>query len=458
MSRLLAYFQLDARRTTVATEVRAGITTFLVMAYVMFVNPQYVSSANPALANAGAPGPVAIAAASALAAGLLTIAMGLVTNYPFAMASGMGLNAVVAYDLIATKGLSWGDAMAVIVWEGIIITLLVVTGLRQAIIDAIPMVLKRAIAVGIGLFMLMIGLYEGGVIVKSPASGVAMTLGFGTTPHATLAVFGTGLLLALVLLQRKTPGGLLLAILGATGVALLLGVTHLPTQLVSPFDPAHFSGVGQALGAMGSVWSSGIGPLAVALAIFTIMLSDFFDTAGTIVGLGARAGMLDANGRLPHAGRVLLVDSLGAGLGGVFGVSSVTTYIESAGGIEEGGRTGLTSVVTGVLFLLVIVAAPIAGMIPAAATAPALVVIGTLMFQTMRDVTWSDLSDGFPILATLILMPLTYSITNGVGGGFLTYGILKLAAGKGREVSPLLWVVNAAFAVYFAMKLGLIGR
>ncbi|MEI6739050.1 MAG: NCS2 family permease [Gemmatimonadaceae bacterium] len=457
MSRLLAYFQLDARRTTVATEVRAGITTFLVMAYVMFVNPQYVSSANPALAHAGAPGPVAIAAASALAAGILTIAMGLVTNYPFAMASGMGLNAVVAYDLIATKGLSWSEAMAVIVWEGLIITLLVVTGLRQAIIDAIPMVLKRAIAVGIGLFMLMIGLYEGGVIVKSPASGVAMTLGFGTTPHAVLAVFGVGLLLALVFLQRKTPGGLLLAILGATGVALLTGVTTLPAQFVSPFDPAQFSGVGQAFGAMGSVWSSGTGPLAVALAIFTIMLSDFFDTAGTIVGLGARAGMLDERGRLPHAGRVLLVDSLGAGLGGVLGVSSVTTYIESAGGIEEGGRTGLTSVVTGLLFLLVIVAAPIAGMIPAAATAPALVVIGTLMFQTMRDVEWSDLSDGFPILATLMLMPLTYSITNGVGGGFLTYGILKLAAGKGREVSPLLWVVNAAFTVYFAMKLGLIG-
>ena len=454
MSRLAAFFRLHERRTTVATEVRAGITTFLVMAYVMFVNPNYISSANAAIAGSGAPGPVAIAAASALAAGVLTIAMGLVTNYPFALASGMGLNAVVAYDLIAAKGLSWPEAMAVIMWEGIVITVLVLSGLRQAIIEAIPLALKQAIAVGIGLFMLVIGLFEGGVIVKSPAAGVAMTLGFGTTPHATLAVFGVGLVLALVLVQRKTPGALLIAILAATWLAITIGVSSLPTSVTSPFDRAQFVGVGAAFGSFWSVWSSGTGFLSVALAVFTIMLSDFFDTAGTIVGLGARGGMLDAEGRLPKAGRVLLVDSIAAGMGGVFGVSSVTTYIESAGGIEEGGRTGLTSVVTGLLFLAVIVAAPIAGMIPAAATAPALVVIGYLMFQTVREVQWTDLTDGFPILTTLIMMPLSYSITTGIGAGFVSYGILKVAAGRGREVKPLLWVAIAAFTVYFGLKLG----
>jgi AGZA family xanthine/uracil permease-like MFS transporter len=457
MASIASFFQLEARHTTVATEVRAGITTFLVMVYVMFVNPSYVSSANAALAGSGAPGAVAVAAATALAAGVLTIAMGLVTNYPFALASGMGLNAVVAFDLIAGKGLSWREAMAVIVWEGIIITLLVLTGLRQAIIDAIPLSLKRAIAVGIGLFMLMIGLYEGGVIVKSPSAGVAMTLGFGTASRPGLAVFGVGLAVALVLVQRKTPGALLLAIVAATLTALANGVSALPHSLVNPFDAGNFAGVGAAFGSLFSVWSNEVGFLAVALAVFTIMLSDFFDTAGTIVGLGERGGMLDAEGRLPGAGKVLLVDSIAAGVGGILGVSSVTTYIESAAGIEEGGRTGLTSVVTGILFLAVIVAAPVAGMIPAAATAPALVVVGYLMFQTIRDVNWTDATDGFPILTTLIMMPLSYSITNGIGAGFVAYGLQKAAAGKGREVKPLLWVVIAAFAAYFALKLKLIG-
>jgi len=460
MATIAKYFQLKKRGTTFSTEVRAGVTTFLVMGYIIFVNPLYVSSANGALAGSGAPGPVAVAAATALAAGILTIAMGLIANYPFALAAGMGLNAVVAFDLIAGKGLSWQEAMAVIVWEGVIITILVLTGFRKAILEAIPLSLKRAIAVGIGLFLLMIGLFEGGIIVKSPAPTVPLTLGFGTTPLATLAVFGTGLVVALVLIGRKKgplPGALLIAIIAATVVALGVGVTSIPATLVSPLDSSNFSGIGAAFGSLTSVWSNGVGVVAIALAVFTIMLSDFFDTAGTIVGLGERGGMLDKKGQLPGSDKVLLVDSIAAGLGGIFGVSSNTTYIESAAGIEEGGRTGLTSVVTGLLFLAALVAAPIAGIVPAAATAPALVVVGYLMFQSIRDVKWADPSEGFPILATLIMMPLAYSITDGIGAGFITYGLLKAAKGDASDVKPLLWIAIAAYLVYFALKLGLIG-
>ncbi|MEY4388887.1 MAG: hypothetical protein RLZZ432_606 [Chloroflexota bacterium] len=459
MASIASYFELKKWKTDVATEVRAGATTFLVMAYIIFVNPLYVSSANGALEGSGAPGAVAVAAATALAAGILTIAMGLIANRPFALAAGMGLNAVVAFDLIAGKGLRWEEAMAVIVWEGVVITLLVLTGFRKAILEAIPLSLKRAIAVGIGLFLLMIGLFEGGIIVKSPAPTVPLTLGFGTTPIQTLAVFGAGLLVALVLIGRKRgplPGALLIAIGAATLVALAVGVTSIPATLVSPLDSSNFAGIGAALGSLTSVWSNGIGVISIALAVFTIMLSDFFDTAGTIVGLGERGGMLDKKGQLPGSDRVLLVDSIAAGVGGLFGVSSNTTYIESAAGIEEGGRTGLTSVVTGLLFLAALVAAPIAGIVPAAATAPALVVVGYLMFQSIRDVQWSKTSEGFPILATLIVMPLAYSITDGIGVGFITYGLLKAAEGDADEVKPLLWVAIAAYLVYFAIKLGFI--
>ena len=465
MASIAKYFQLKKRGTTVGTEVRAGATTFLVMAYIIFVNANYIGAgaAGGAIGAAGAPSAEAIFAVTALGAGLLTILMGVVANYPFALAAGMGLNAVVAFQLILGLGLTWAEAMAVIVWEGIFITILMLTGFRKAILEAIPLNLKRAIAVGIGLFLLLIGLFEANVVVKSFAGTVPLGLfsgiGFGGVevpvadlPH--LAIFGAGLLTALALIRR--PGGLLISIGVGTLVALVLGVSSIPTSFVSPLDASNFVGIGQAFGSMFSVWSTGAGFLAVALAVFSIMLSDFFDTAGTMVGLGARAGLLDSKGQLPGSNRVLLVDSIAAAAGGALGVSSNTTYIESAAGIKEGGRTGLTSVVTGALFLCAVLLSPIAGIVPAAATAPALVIIGYLMFEAIRDVQWKDATDGFPILATLIVMPLSYSITDGIGVGFLTYGILKVTAGKASDVKPLFWVSIAAFVVYFLVKLGII--
>jgi AGZA family xanthine/uracil permease-like MFS transporter len=469
MATIASYFQLKKRGTTVGTEVRAGATTFLVMAYIIFVNANTVSQSNAALADIpGVPSFLPVAVATALAAGVLTIAMGLISNYPFALAAGLGLNSTVAYGLIIGKGLPWDQAMAVIFWEGVIITVLVLTGFRQAILEAIPLQLKRAIAVGIGLFIMIIGLNEGGIVVNGPTP---LTLGSLTTP--AILTFIIGLVIALVLTARKVKGSLLFSIVGATIAAVVLNnlygqdiegpinsagfldvTAKLPSdlsQLIFNFSAENFSTIGKPLGAIFTVWQNGIGVLAVALAVFTLMLSDFFDTAGTMVGLGERAGLTNSKGQLPGSDRVLLVDSLAAAVGGAFGVSSNTTYIESAAGIEEGGRTGLASVVTGLLFLAAIVIAPVTGIVPAQATAPALVLVGFLMFQVIKDIEWKSVVDGFPILVTIVMMPFTYSITTGIGLGFVTYGFLKVATGKASDVKPLMWVSIIGFLLYFAL-------
>lgn len=469
MASIASYFQLKKRGTTVGTEVRAGVTTFLVMAYIIFVNANTVSQSNAALSTVpGVPSFLPVAVATALAAGVLTIAMGLVANYPFALAAGLGLNSTVAYGLILGKGLPWDQAMAVIFWEGVLITVLVLTGFRQAILEAIPLQLKRAIAVGIGLFIMIIGLNEGGIVVNGPTP---LTLGSLTTP--AILTFIIGLVIALVLTARKVKGSLLFSIVGATVAAVILNnlygqdidgpinsagfldvTAKLPSdlsQLIFNFNAENFSTIGKPLGAIFTVWQNGVGALSVALAVFTLMLSDFFDTAGTMVGLGERAGLTNSKGQLPGSDRVLLVDSLAAAVGGAFGVSSNTTYIESAAGIEEGGRTGLTSVVTGLLFLAAIVIAPVTGIVPAQATAPALVLVGFLMFQVIKDIEWKSVVDGFPILVTIVMMPFTYSITTGIGLGFVTYGFLKVVTGSARDVKPLMWVSIIGFLVYFAL-------
>ena len=469
MASIASYFQLKKRGTTVGTEVRAGVTTFLVMAYIIFVNANTVSQSNAALSTVpGVPSFLPVAVATALAAGVLTIAMGLVANYPFALAAGLGLNSTVAYGLILGKGLPWDQAMAVIFWEGVLITVLVLTGFRQAILEAIPLQLKRAIAVGIGLFIMIIGLNEGGIVVNGPTP---LTLGSLTTP--AILTFIIGLVIALVLTARKVKGSLLFSIVGATVAAVILNnlfghdiegpinsagfldvTAKLPSdlsQLIFNFNAENFSTIGKPLGAIFTVWQNGVGVLSVALAVFTLMLSDFFDTAGTMVGLGERAGLTNSKGQLPGSDRVLLVDSLAAAVGGAFGVSSNTTYIESAAGIEEGGRTGLTSVVTGLLFLAAIVIAPVTGIVPAQATAPALVLVGFLMFQVIKDIEWKNVVDGFPILVTIVMMPFTYSITTGIGLGFVTYGFLKVVTGSARDVKPLMWVSIIGFLVYFAL-------
>jgi AGZA family xanthine/uracil permease-like MFS transporter len=488
---LAGFFKFRERGTSTATEVRAGLTTFMVMAYIIFVNPTILSSGP--LAEAGPPF-LAVAVATALAAGILTIAMGLATNYPFAMAAGLGLNAVVAFELILGRGLAWQDAMAVIVWEGIIITILVLTGLREAVMNAIPLNLKRAIAVGIGLFILFIGLVNGGFVTVGP--GVPPVQPGDIVNVATLT-FVLGLGIALALMARRVRGALLLTIVLTTIIAIVLnaivgpeasgflaGTAALPGSIdgyIFNFQLENFQTILQPLMPehLFGVWTN-YNFLIIALVVFTLMMADFFDTMGTVVGVGEQAGFVDARGRLPGIRNVLLVDSLGAVTGGAFGVSSNTTYIESAAGVAEGGRTGLTAVVTGILFIVAILFAPIAGIVPAQATAPVLVVVGFLMFTIAREFDWggepvpsaSGPAEGeqhdlrtpepdvrsepridviFPVLATLIVMPLTFTITDGIAAGFVTYVFLKLVSGRAREVHPLMWAVSIAFALFFAV-------
>ena len=452
-----SYFRLEERGTSVSTEVRAGLTTFMVMAYIIFVNPSILSTGP--LEGAGPPF-LPTVVATALAAGILTIAMGLASNYPFALAAGLGLNAVVAFQLILGRGFQWQEAMAVIAWEGILITILVLTGLREAIMNAIPLTLKRAIAVGIGLFILFIGLVNGGFV--RAGEGTVVTLGSLTTP--AFLTFVIGLAVALALMALRVKAALLIAILVATIVAIILrsvfgdasgfgpGQAVLPEQYLFDFSAENFSTILAPLGFMLSVWTNPeLGLLVVALAVFTLMLSDFFDTMGTVVGIGEEAGFIDEQGRLPGVRNVLLVDSIAAIVGGLFSTSSNTTYIESAAGVSEGARTGLASVVTGLLFLAAILIAPIAGVVPAQATAAALVVVGYLMFRNIKDIEWGDIDDVFPALATMIVMPLTFSITDGIAAGFISFVFLKVVRGKVGEVHPLMWGTSLAFVLYLAV-------
>jgi AGZA family xanthine/uracil permease-like MFS transporter len=458
---IASYFRFGERGTNFSTELRAGLTTFMVMAYIIFLNPTILSSGP--LAEAGPPF-IPVAVATALAAGILTIAMGLATNYPFALAAGLGLNAVVAFELILGRGFAWQEAMAVIVWEGVLITILVLTGLREAIMNAIPLQLKRAIAVGIGLFILFIGLVNGGFVVRNPDSPVPPVLPGGILNVATLT-FVIGLAIALALTARKVRAALLLSIIATTVIAIILnaivGVANsgflpntavMPTQYFFDFSLDNFQTILQPLRPefLLGVWTRH-NALIVGLVVFSLMLSDFFDTMGTVIGVGEQGGFVDENGRLPGVRRVLLVDSLGAVTGGAFGVSSNTTYIESAAGVAEGGRTGLTAVVVGVLFLMAILIAPIAGIVPAQATAPVLVVVGYLMFTLAREFDWGDMDLTFPALATMIVMPLTFTITTGIAAGFVSYVFLKTVTGRARDVHPLLWVVATAFVLFFAV-------
>jgi AGZA family xanthine/uracil permease-like MFS transporter len=449
-------FDLNRRGATLGGEVRGGLTTFMVMAYIIFVNPAILSFAGiPPLQGQGPSFP-ATQAATCLVAGAMTIAMGVVTNYPLAVASGMGLNAVVAFQLIAGMKLPWTAAMGVVVLEGLVITVLVLTGFREAIMNAIPVALKRAIGVGIGLFILFIGLVSGGIVKPGPP-GVPVTLGDLSSAPVAVAVFG--LLLTLWLTARRSSGALLVGILASTVVAIAVNAMTggrafpIPGQAVWPATLVawpDFTSLGAGLDF--SVFVR-IGLVTAIVTIFSIMLSDFFDTMGTVIGIGGEAGWLTPAQRLPRLNRVLLVDSVAAMAGGAAGASSATTYIESAAGVAAGARTGLAAVVTGLCFLLALFFAPLAGVVPAHATAPALIVVGYLMSRVVREIPFADLEEGFPALLTLTVMPFTYSITNGIGAGFIAYCFIKLVRGKGREVAPMMYVAALAFVVYFVLPL-----
>jgi AGZA family xanthine/uracil permease-like MFS transporter len=386
-----------------------------------------------------------VSAATALIAGIMTIAMGVVANYPFALAAGLGINAIVAFSLTA-KGLDAKGAMGVIVIEGLVITALVLVGLREAVMNAVPIALKRSIGVGIGLFILFIGFANGGII-----NGQAST--YGSLPAVQMQpitdprqyVFLFGLALTIVLFAMRIRAALIISILVTTVVAVVFGIQKVGALTWQP----NFATLGLGLQDPFQAFAK-LGILTAVLTIFAIMLLDFFDTMGTVTGVATEAGLAEPDGRVPGVGRVLLVDSIAAFVGGAAGTSSNTTYIESAAGVAEGGRTGFTSVVTGVLFLLAIFLAPLAGVVPAVATAPALVIVGYLMFTQIRDIPVDNIEEGLPALLTMILMPLTYDISVGIGAGFIAWTLLKVVRGKIAAIHPLMWVVSIAFLIYFA--------
>ena len=428
-------FALDERGSTVEREVIAGLATFMTMAYIIFVNPQVLK---------GAGMPVeAVAAATCIAAAVPTLIMGLWANYPFALASGMGLNAALAMH--ATKpGMDWQTMMGVIVVEGAIVTVLVLTRVREQVMQAIPMNLKRAIGVGIGIFIAFLGMQHAGWVIQG--ENALVTHGVFHTKDTLVSTLGV--LLMMLLLAFRVRGAILLGILGTAAVAWVADsltpgasrLTAVPERWIAMPDFSTF-------------WRANIlGALQPALVgvIFAFLITDFFDTMGTVIGIGGQAGFLDERGNLPRLNRVLLTDSLAAVWGGLCGASSVTTYIESAAGISEGGRTGLTSVVVSVLFLLSLLFAPLVGAVPAVATAPALIIVGYLMMTVVREMDFQTPERGIPAFLTMLLIPLTQSISFGIGVGFISHVMVMLLRGKGREVSPWMYGIALLFAISFA--------
>ena len=450
-------FKVRAAGSTVGTEIRGGLTNFLVMSYILVVNPLVLSSA-------GIPFPASVAA-TALMAALFTGGMALWPNYPYTGAAGLGINAVVAFGLVKGAGLSWQGAMGVVALEGAAICVAMALGVRRALLDAVPVPMKLGIGAGIGAFIFAIGAFNGGLAVGTgnPSDPVAL----GNLNSATVIVTLGGLLLTAFLYARGIKGSLILGIIGATIIGFIVnagtggatysgqpGVAVMPSTLFSTPD---FSTLGAVFGSganglyLFEVFRLGI--FVAVLTVFALMLSDFFDTAGTVVSVAAEGGWLKPDGSIDRADSVFWVDSLGALFGGIAGTSSNTTYIESGAGVAEGARTGLASLVTAVLFLLAIFLAPIAGIVPQQATAPALMLVGWFMFRPILDLNKVgniDFATGFAVLLTIFIMPLTYSITNGIGAGFVAYVLLKIASGKMGEVNRPLLVASIAFAIYFA--------
>ncbi|WP_043559994.1 NCS2 family permease [Actinomyces israelii] len=456
-----SFFHITERGSTLAREIRGGVVTFFTMAYILVLNPLILSTPHEGVAPLGTT--EQIAAGTALIAGVMTILMGLVANYPMALAAGLGINAMVAYTLVGTSGMTYADAMGLIVLEGIIILVLVLTGFREAVFRAVPAHIKTAISVGIGLFIALIGLVDAKVV---RAGGTPLELGLGGSLQGwPVLVFLFGLFLMIILHVRQVKGSILIGIVASTVLAAVIeAAAHLgafdaqtnptgwslsvpslsgsPVELPDPATLGHFS----LLGSLDRV-----GVVSVVLLVFSLLLADFFDTMGTMVAIGAEGDLLGEDGTPPRTREILVVDSLAAIAGGLGGVSSNTSYVESAAGVGEGARTGLASVVTGVLFLLSMFLAPVVSMVPYEAATPALVIVGFLMMTQVTDIEWKSPEIALPAFITIIMMPFSYSITNGIGAGFIAYLVVQLARGRVKEIHPLMWVASLMFIIYFTL-------
>jgi AGZA family xanthine/uracil permease-like MFS transporter len=467
------YFHMTERGSNLGTEVRGGIVTFVTMAYIVVLNPLIVGTAKDINGNFPGGGQdigVAIslvAAATALVAGIMTIFMGVLGRFPIAIAAGLGLNGFLAFGL--APFMTWPQAFGLVVIEGVIVLLLVLTGFRTAVFHAVPDALKYSIGAGIGLFIALIGLVDAGIV---RTGNPLITFGVrGELAGWPIFTFVFGLMVTVILVALRKRAAILIGLLATTVLAVVLETTQkiggintieddpgfnptgwnlnvpaIPETLIGYVDPTPLFDF-DIFGAFGA-----IGVLAAGLAVFSLLLSDFFDTIGTVTGLANEADLMNADGEVEHLGEILAVDSVAAIAGGLAGTSSNTAYIESASGISDGARTGIASLVTGVLFLLAMFIAPLTKIVPYEAAAPALVIVGFLMMTQIRHIPFDDYAIAIPSFLTIILMPFTYSITNGIGAGMVTFVAIKIAQGKSKEVSGLMWVIAAAFMIYFAVN------
>lgn len=443
-----------------AAEIRGGVVTFIAMAYIIVLNPIILSSSQDVAGHKL--GFAQVSATTSLAAGVMTILFGVFARLPFAFAAGLGINSFLATTVVGS--LTWPEAMGLVVVNGLIIVILAVTGLRRLVFDAVPMQLKLAITAGIGLFILFIGLVDAGFIGSTGRPSPPVGLGAGGVGSITTVptvVFVITLLVTGILVVRKVPGGILIGLVVGTVLAVVIeAIWHLgsavehpggwslsvPTLSGSPFAIPDLSLVGAfSLNSFGR-----IGVLAAAMLVFTLVFANFFDAMGTFTGLSREAGLADAQGTFPRLRSALIVEGAGAVVGGATSASSNTVFIESGAGIEEGARTGFANLVTGVLFLAAVFVTPLASIVPTEVAAAALVVVGAMMTSHLRHIDLSEFSVALPVVLTVAVMPFSYSIANGIGVGFIAWVVLRSAAGKAREISPLLWIVAAGFFVYFA--------
>ena len=430
------YFKIREKGSSVRTELIAGLTTFIAMAYILFVNPNI-------LADAGIPKDAAIASTIWIAA-LASMAMGVFANYPVALAPGMGLNAFFAYYVCGVLGLHWTVALGAVFFSGVLFLILTVGGIRQAIINAVPRDLKLAISVGIGLFIAFIGLKGTGLIVENSATYVS--LGHVTAPTTLLSLFG--LLFTAALMARNVHGSILIGIFVTTVLAMVLGMTPAPQGLgdiVSTSLP-HMGGTFGQLDLAGA-WNYGLVSI-----IFTFTVVELFDNMGTLIGLTTKAKMVKPDGHIENIDKALTTDAVGTMVSAVFGTSTVTSYIESAAGIAAGGRTGLTALAAGVLFLAALLFTPLIGLVPAFATAPALILVGALLMSEVGKIDFSDFTNALPAFLTIIMMPLTSSIANGFAFGFISYTVMKLFAGQYKQISWIMYLVSIAFLINLALR------
>ncbi len=430
-------FQLSGSRTDIRTEVLAGVTSFVTLAYILFVNPSI-------LKDAGMP-PEATFAATCIASAFATLVMGFYANYPIAVAPGMGLNAFFTYAVVIGMKLPWQTALGSVFISGLIFFILTVTKVREWIVDGVPEVLRLAIGVGIGLFIAFIGLRNAGIIVKNEAT----LLGLGDMKSIGVLVAVAGVIITSFFVARRVRGALLIGILATTALAMIVGVAQAPSGINS------FVSAGNPLESLKlTAFQLDIrGALKVGLIpiLFSFTFVDLFDNIGTLVGVARKAGLLNDRGQLPRIGKALFADSLGTMFGALMGTSTVTSYIESAAGVSEGGRTGLTAVVVGVLFIVALAFAPLVGLIPAQATAPVLIIVGSFMMVDLVHIRFDDFTEALPAFLTIVMMPLTYSVAQGLAFGFMSYTIIKFIAGKHKDNNPVTYTLTILFALHFVL-------